>query len=107
MGTHNCQGCGFRCSCVHPLCMWCRQNQRVRVETFAQRAEAALASEGDSERISPVIVRQVDAILARHNRQEARSRRRLRKADRIVIYLGWSILGALLCIGAFALGATR
>lgn len=93
MGVHNCQKCRMLCADVHPWCLFCRSSQRAAVESLAIRAEALPSP----EEVSPVIVREIDAILARHNRQEARARRRSRP-------LPWGRLTGFFLVGLGTLG---
>jgi hypothetical protein len=71
MHVHNCQRCNALCASVHPWCLFCRADQSARV------ASLAMAAERDGE-VSPVIVRQIDATVARINRREAQAKRRTR-----------------------------
>jgi hypothetical protein len=97
MHVHNCRHCKMLCANVHPLCMWCRSNQRDRVETFVRRAESALI---DAEEVSPVIVRQIDSTVARINRREAQARRRAKVSGLVQL---WAARVLLSVAAAFVL----
>lgn len=79
MHVHNCQRCQALCASVHPWCLFCRADQSARVASLAMAAER-------SGEVSPVIVRQIDATVARINRREAQARRRARTSRLIQMW---------------------
>lgn len=99
----NCARCHAVCASTCDLCADCRECLENNVRESLARAGWPIPDVVEIQRIGgsdrPArVVRQIDSILARHNRQEARARRRRP--------VSWDRLVGFVLIGLGALGLT-